>query len=307
MNLSPSFPSRRTFTLSLLSIFALTVGISAGWVAVAPSPARPGAGRAPERQPKITKWARFRAGATVAYGLVEGDRVRQVTGDPFAGWKLTRKTFALADVKLFVPTAPSKVLAAALNYKSHLGAVPERPLPKTPEFFFKPPSCLIAPGEPIILPPDSEQVHFEGELVLVIGRRAAKVPVAKALDYLLGVTCGNDVSARDWQRNDIQWWRAKGTDTFGPCGPFIVSGLNYDDLQLRLRVNGKVLQEERTSQMAHNVARLISHASHYVTLEPGDLIYTGTPGQTSALKPGDLVEVELEGVGVLRNPVAKAR
>ncbi|MBI2924299.1 MAG: fumarylacetoacetate hydrolase family protein [Verrucomicrobia bacterium] len=306
MNQPPHHLSEATIPRASVGIFALHLLIAGLLLTAAHAYTQPAAGGAPGREAKITKWARFRAGVTVAYGLVEGDRVRQVTGDPFGAWKPTRKTFALADVTLLVPTEPSKVLAAALNYKSHLGAVPERPLPKTPEFFFKPPSCLIAPGEPIVLPKDSEQVHFEGELVLVIGKRASKVPVEQALDYLLGVTCGNDVSARDWQKNDIQWWRAKGTDTFGPCGPFIVSGLNYDDLQLRLRVNGKVLQEERTSQMAQNVARLISHASHYVTLEPGDLIYTGTPGETSALKSGDVVEVEIEGVGVLRNPVVNA-
>jgi 2-keto-4-pentenoate hydratase/2-oxohepta-3-ene-1,7-dioic acid hydratase in catechol pathway len=256
---------------------------------------------------KIIKWARFQADGKVAYGLVEGDRIRQVMGDPFKGWKRTRKTFALAEVKLLVPTQPTKILAAALNYKSHLGATPSRPLPEVPQFFYKPPSCLVANGEHIVIPPDGEPVHFEGEMVIVIGKRTRKVTKEKALDFVLGVTCGNDVSARDWQKNDIQWWRAKGADTFGPCGPFIVSGLNYDDLQLELRVNGQVKQKERTSQMAQDVASLVSYASQYVTLVPGDLIYTGTSGQTSPLKPGDVVEVEIEGVGVLRNEVIQGQ
>ena len=120
--------------------------------------------------------------------------------------------------------------------------------------------------------------------------------------YVLGVTCGNDVSARDWQTNDIQWWRAKGHDTFGPVGPIIVAGLNNDDLLLRLRLNGEVKQEQRTKDLLYKVAEIVSWASQHVTLEPGDLIFTGTPGVTSAMKPGDIVEVELEGVGVLRNP-----
>jgi len=256
---------------------------------------------------QIMKWARFQVGDKIAYGLVEGDRIRQITGDPFNGWKRTRTTFPLTEVKLLVPTQPKTVLAAALNYKSHLGTTPSRPLPEVPQFFYKPPSCLISTGECIVLPPDGDPINFEGEMVIVIGKRASKVSKEKALDYVLGVTCGNDVSARDWQKNDIQWWRAKGADTFGPCGPFIVSGLNYDDLQLELRVNGQVKQKERTSQMAQNVASLVSYASQYVTLEPGDLIYTGTPGQTSALKPGDVVEVEIEKVGVLRNAVSKTR
>ncbi|MEK7677462.1 MAG: fumarylacetoacetate hydrolase family protein [Verrucomicrobiota bacterium] len=252
---------------------------------------------------KITKLARFQAGDTIAYGIVEGDKVRQISGDVFGSWKATDKTFALAEVKLLVPAQPTKVLAVALNYQSHLGSLPERPLPKDPELFYKPLSCLIAHEEKIVLPKDSEQVHYEGELVIVIGKRVRNVPTDKALDYVFGVTCGNDVSARDWQKKDIQWWRAKGADTFGPCGPFIVSGLKYDDLLLQLRVNGQVLQKERTSQMVQSVGKIVSFASRFVTLEPGDLIYTGTPGQTTALKPGDVVEVELEGVGVLRNRV----
>ena len=174
---------------------------------------------------------------------------------------------------------------------------------RTPQVFFKPPSCLIANGENIVIPPGTNDVHFEAELVIVIGRQAQNVSEDKALDYILGVTCGNDVSARDWQKNDVQWWRAKGCDTFGPIGPMIVSGLNYDDLRVQLRLNGKVLQDERTSQLIHNVPKMVSFASHHLTLEPGDLIFTGTPGKTSAMKPGDEVEVEIEGIGKLVNHV----
>jgi 2-keto-4-pentenoate hydratase/2-oxohepta-3-ene-1,7-dioic acid hydratase in catechol pathway len=194
----------------------------------------------------------------------------------------------------------------ALNYKSHLGPADDRPLPLYPELFFKPPSCLIAQGENIIIPAGTTNVHYEGEMVIVIGRRAKNVPRDRALDYVLGVTCGNDISARDWQKKDIQWWRAKGADTFGPCGPVVVSGLNYDDLLLQLRVNGEVRQKQRTSDMIQKVGDIASFASRHVTLEPGDLIYTGTPGQTTALEPGDVVEVDLEGVGILRNRVVAA-
>jgi 2-keto-4-pentenoate hydratase/2-oxohepta-3-ene-1,7-dioic acid hydratase in catechol pathway len=208
--------------------------------------------------------------------------------------------FALSDVKLLVPTQPTKVLALAVNYRSHAGT---QPVAQNPQAFFKPPSCLIATGEPILIPAGTKDVHPEGELVIVIGRRARNVPQDKALDYVLGVTCGNDVSARDWQKNDTQWWRAKGADTFGPCGPFILSGANYDDLLLELRVNGQVRQKERTGEMVHGVAAAVSFISEFVTLEPGDLIYTGTPGKTAAIKPGDVVEVEIEGVGVLKNVV----
>jgi 2-keto-4-pentenoate hydratase/2-oxohepta-3-ene-1,7-dioic acid hydratase in catechol pathway len=249
---------------------------------------------------KMTRYARFEVNGTVAYGLVEGNRVRQIDGDPFGRWRPTDKTHPLSEVKLLVPTVPTKVLACAGNYKSHLGDAPAHPYP---EMFFKVPSCLIACGEPVVIPPGTKDVHYEAEMVIVIGRRAKNVPEDRALDYVLGVTCGNDISARDWQAGDVQWWRAKGSDTFGPCGPWIVSGIDYDDLLLQLRQNGQVRQKERTSNMEHGVAAVVRWASRHVTLEPGDLIFTGTPGKTSPIEPGDVLEVELEGVGILRNPV----
>jgi 2-keto-4-pentenoate hydratase/2-oxohepta-3-ene-1,7-dioic acid hydratase in catechol pathway len=170
---------------------------------------------------------------------------------------------------------------------------------------------VLAPGGAIVIPRGAENVHFEGELVVVIGRQTKEVSAAEAAGCIFGFTCGNDVSERYWQNDeenkDIQWWRAKGSDTFSPCGPFIASGLNYDDLLLTLRVNGEVKQQERTSQLIHNVAGLVSFISKYVTLLPGDLIFTGTSGTTSALRAGDVVEVELEGVGTLRNRVMREK
>ncbi|MBN1343191.1 MAG: fumarylacetoacetate hydrolase family protein [Phycisphaerae bacterium] len=253
---------------------------------------------------KTTRFARFQVGQSIAYGIVEGDRIRKLSGDPFGEWSKTDTTHALSEVKLLVPTTPTKVLALAGNYVSHVGA---KAPAKHPEAFFKVPSTLIATGEPIVIPEGTKDVHYEAEMVIVIGKRAKNVPEAKALDYVLGVTCGNDVSARDWQRGDVQWWRAKGSDTFGPCGPFILSGANYDDLRITLRLNGEVKQDQRTRDMIHGVAPTVSWISRHVTLEPGDLIFTGTMGKTSAIKPGDVVEVEIEGVGVLRNPVKAAR
>jgi len=252
----------------------------------------------------VVKYVRFQAGQTVAYGIVEGGQVRQISGDLFGDWSRTDTTHALADVKLLVPTTPSKVLALAGNYKSHMGGAEVH---GHPEGFFKVPSALLAPGEDIVIPAGTDNVHYEAEMVIVIGKRAKDVTPNDAPGHVLGVTCGNDVSARDWQRKDVQWWRAKGSDTFGPCGPVIASGLNYDDLLLQLRLNGEVKQEQRTSSLVHGVAAIVSWISRHVTLEPGDLIFTGTPGTTSALKPGDMVEVELEGVGVLRNGVVAAR
>jgi 2-keto-4-pentenoate hydratase/2-oxohepta-3-ene-1,7-dioic acid hydratase in catechol pathway len=249
---------------------------------------------------KVTRYARFQSGETIAYGIVEGDRIRQIEGDLFGARRPTEKTHALADVTLLVPTTPSKVLAVGLNYRSHLR---DRPAPKVPEIFYKAPSCLIPQGADIVIPKGTNDVHYEGELVIVIGKRAKHVAPGEAMGYVFGVTCGNDVSARDWQKGDLQWWRAKGADTFGPCGPFVVSGLDPDALKLELRVNGEVKQKESTEDLLHDVAAIISWISQAVTLEPGDLIYTGTPGLTTALKPGDVVEVEIEGIGALRNGV----
>ncbi len=253
---------------------------------------------------KVTRYARFQAGDVVAHGIVEGERIRQIAGDLFGSHEPTEKTYPLSEVKLLVPTEPSKVLACAGNYKSHMGDSAAHP---APEFFFKVPSCLIADGEEIVIPPGAENVHYEAELVIVIGKRAKNVSKGKALDYVFGVTCGHDVSARDWQKNDVQWWRAKSCDTFGPCGPVIVSGVDYDNLQLTLRLNGDVRQNESTRNMEHGVAAIVSWGSRHVTLLPGDLIYTGTPGKTSEIKPGDVVEVELSEVGVLKNRVAAAK
>jgi 2-keto-4-pentenoate hydratase/2-oxohepta-3-ene-1,7-dioic acid hydratase in catechol pathway len=262
------------------------------------------------QQGQVVKYLRFQAGDTTAYGILEGDRVRQLSGD-FGQWKKTDKTHALKDVKILVPTQPTQVLALAGNYKSHLASDVIPPKLRIPQPFHKSPSCLVEHGANIVLPKDAKIVHYEAELVIVIGKKASKVPKEKALDYVLGVTCGNDVSERYWQNDeenkDIQWWRAKGADTFGPCGPYVVSGLNYDNLLLKLRLNGETKQEERTSQFIQDVPTTVSFISQYITLYPGDLIYTGTPGKTSEIKPGDVVEVELEGVGVLRNPVVAAK
>lgn len=266
-----------------------------------------GAVRADDK--KIQKFARFQAGKTTAYGIVEGDQVRQLSGNLFGKWEKTDTVFPVKEVKLLVPVSNRQVqvLAMAGNYKSHLPGQEIAPKFKIPQVFFKSSSCLIAHGDNIVIPKGTNDVHYEGELVLVIGKRAKNVTKDKALEHILGVTCGNDVSARDWQKDDVQWWRAKGSDTFGPCGPVIVSGLNYDDLGLQLRLNGEVKQKTRTSELIHNCAAMVSAISQHLTLYPGDLIYTGTSGTTSAIKPGDVVEVEIEGIGVLRNTVAAAK
>jgi len=254
-----------------------------------------------------TRFLRFQKGERVAYGVLEGDQIRQLAGDLFGRWSKTEIRLPRNEVKVLTPTVPTQVLALAGNYRSHLGDTNIPPQHQIPQPFYKSPSCLIASGESIALPRDAEVVHAEAEMVIVMGKTCRKVPKERALDYVFGVTAGNDVSERIWQndpdRKDIQWWRAKGADTFGPVGPYILTGVNYAKLKLTMRVNGQVVQQETTDHLIHDVAALVSYISRYVTLHPGDLIFTGTPGKTSPLKPGDIAEVELEGVGLLRNPV----
>ncbi len=257
-------------------------------------------------QKAVNRYIRFRKGQTTAYGLVEGERVRQLSGTRFGAWEKTETTFGLDEVKLLPPSRPTQVLAMAGNYKSHHAGETLDPKFEIPQIFLKSPSCLTGQGDPIVIPKGTQDVHFEAELVVVIGKRAKNVPAERAAEFIFGITCGNDVSARDWQKADVQWWRAKGSDTFGPVGPWIVTGLNYDDLELQMRVNGEVKQKQRTRDLIHSVAKIVSFASQHLTLNPGDLIFTGTPGKTSAIKPGDICEVELEGVGILKNRVTAA-
>jgi 2-keto-4-pentenoate hydratase/2-oxohepta-3-ene-1,7-dioic acid hydratase in catechol pathway len=245
----------------------------------------------------LTKYVRYRKHSTTAYGILEGDTIREISGDLFGACEQTGITHPLSGVKLLYPCEPRKILAVGLNYRSHLGG---RPQPDHPEMFYKPVSALQHPDEPIVFPPEAANVHFEGELVIVMGPGAA----------IFGVTCGNDVSERDWQggaRKDLQWWRAKGSDTFAPLGPAIVTGLDYRNLLLETRLNGQTAQKQSTSDMIFDCDAIVSWVSRWVTLVPGDLIYTGTPGNTRAMRPGDVVEVEIEGIGVLRNTVSAGR
>ena len=252
------------------------------------------------------RFARFRHGRRRGYALVEGELLRPIAGSPFGRWRSGEETVPLSQVRLLAPARPSKILAVALNYGSHLGQFDQSAAPANPELFLKPPSALIGAEEAIVLPSTAGRVDCEGELVAVIGRRAKDVKPDEALAYVLGYTCGNDVSARDWQRNDLQWWRAKGCDTFAPLGPWIATNLDPTNLELQTRVNGEIVQRTNTSLLIHDVARLVSFASQAMTLEPGDLLFTGTPGITPPLKGGDVVEVEIGGIGVLRNHVETA-
>jgi 2-keto-4-pentenoate hydratase/2-oxohepta-3-ene-1,7-dioic acid hydratase in catechol pathway len=251
----------------------------------------------------VTKYIRYQSASGVSYGTLEGNTVHQLQGGLFDAHTATGATHQLSDVKLLYPCEPGKILAVGLNYRSHLGT---RPQPAHPEMFYKPVSALQNPQDPIVLPRDSTDVHSEGEMVVVVGKRLRHASEAEAGDAVFGVTCGNDVSERAWQngdKKDLQWWRAKGSDTFAPLGPAIVSGVDYGKLLLQTRMNGETIQKQYTSDLIFDIAAVLSWISGWVTLLPGDMVYTGTPGNTRRMSPGDVIEVELDHVGVLRNPV----
>jgi 2-keto-4-pentenoate hydratase/2-oxohepta-3-ene-1,7-dioic acid hydratase in catechol pathway len=244
--------------------------------------------------------ARFEANGRTSYGLVEGDAVTPIEGDLFGSRRPAGEPVALSSVRLLAPVVPNVMLAVALNYPSHVGNMTVSP---RPELFVKSNSCLSNPGDPIVIPAGSTRVDYEGEVVAVIGRTCKKVAPEQALDYVFGYTCGNDVSARDWQQGDVQWLRGKSCDTFGPMGPWIVDGLDATNMELSTRLNGEEVQHCNTGEMINSIADTISFISQVMTLQTGDVIFTGTSGQTKSIKPGDVVEVEVGGVGVLSNPV----
>ncbi|PWU12142.1 MAG: fumarylacetoacetate hydrolase [Terriglobia bacterium] len=252
----------------------------------------------------MSNYIRYRNGSSSSYGIVDGTLVRELQGDILGDYSESGIARRLADLELLNPCQPTKVLAVGRNYRSHLG---NRTYPQQPEIFYKPLTALQDPERPIVIPRDATDVHYEGELVLVIGKRLKSASPEEAYSAIFGATCGNDVTERDWQygpHKDVQWWRAKGSDTFAPVGPAIVTGLDYDNLLLQTRLNGEIVQQERTADFIFNCATAISWISGWVTLMPGDIVFTGTPGATRPLQRGDVVEIEIEGIGVLRNPVA---
>lgn len=221
-------------------------------------------------------------------------------------WAFDATEISLSDVKLAAPVVPSKVVCVGRNYREHAAEL-GNPMPAEPLLFLKAPSSIIGTEEAIELPPESKQVEHEGELGVVIGLRARKLgPDDDPLRYVLGYTCVNDVTARDLQRKDVQFTRGKSFDTFCPVGPFIETDIDPADVSVITRVNNETKQQGRTSQMAFPVPMLIRYISHIMTLYPGDLIATGTPAGVSRLEPGDTVEVEVEGIGTLRNTVSES-
>jgi len=255
-------------------------------------------------QDAVTRYVRYQVDGELRHGILDSGVVRELDGDFLDGASPTGVTRQIDEIEILAPVAPSKVIAVGLNYQSHLG---DREPADYPGLFAKYPTSIVGPEADIVRPPGAGNLHYEGEMVLVIGRRAEDVPRERAHEHVFGVTAGNDVSERDWQSADLQWLRAKASDGFGPLGPAVATGLDYGDLRLETRVNGQVRQSESTADLIFDVPAIVSYVSRYVTLMPGDVIFTGTPGTTRAMEDGDVVEVELEGVGVLRNTVRRER
>jgi len=238
------------------------------------------------------------------YGRLDGDTVTPLDGAPWDSGQPVSTPLELSRVTLLAPIQPSKIVCIGLNYHAHVAAshsadnAPEKPL-----LFLKPPSAIIGPMAEIVYPPESERVDYEAELGVVIGKKGRHIPVSSAEEYIFGFTCVNDVTARDLQKKDGQWSRAKGFDTFCPVGPWIVSNLNFRDVLVEGIHNGEVKQSGRTSLMIFDIPFLISYVSSAMTLYPGDLISTGTPAGIAPMKPGDTIEVRVEGIGSLINTV----
>ncbi len=246
------------------------------------------------------RFGRFEHEGKVHYGYLSFGGIHTLTGSFFdKDTTVTGDVIPLEEVKVLAPVIPGKVIGIALNYKSHGGSTGDL------QFFAKLPSSIIATEEAIIPPEGSTNLHYEGEMVIVMGARAKNVTESEALEYVFGVTAGNDITERSFGADGFTILKSKGSDTFAPLGPWISPGLTIDNLKFETHVNGKVVQQGSTKQMIHSSARIISELSKYMTLEPGDLIYTGTPGTTKPLKQGDVVDVLLEGIGRLRNTVGK--
>ena len=250
------------------------------------------------------KVARFSNGADPRFGIVDGPELVVLKGHPLvAGYQTTGERIPLKEVKLLAPTIPSKIVCIGKNFADHAAEIGEE-VTAEPLIFFKPSSAIVGHGDAIVIPPQSKQVELEAELCLVIGKLAKNVSEEKALEYLWGVTIANDVTARDLQFGDGQWARSKGFDTFCPLGPWVETEFSPDGQVIESRINGEVRQNVAISEMVHNIPSIISYVSKNMSLLPGDIILTGSPAGISVINSGDLIECEIEGIGILSNPVA---
>lgn len=247
-------------------------------------------------------FVRFQFEKKIQYGLLEGEQVRPIDGTPFSGFRPVQKELPLKNVRLLAPCEPSKIVAVGVNYRDHAAEL-NHELPKEPLLFLKPSTAVLNPNEAIRLPGRSSRVDYEAELGVVIKKRCREVHEDETADFILGYTCLNDVTARDLQKHDGQWTRAKSFDTFAPIGPWIVTDIDPGDLRVESYLNGERRQSASTAQLIFKVPALISFISHVMTLLPGDVIATGTPAGVGRMKSGDVIEVVIDRIGRLANPV----
>ena len=251
----------------------------------------------------MKKYVRFLRDQSPFWGVVEGSQIRALTGAPYLGGQEDSFTISLAEAELLAPCEPNKILCVGKNYYEHAlemqGGVPETPL-----LFIKPNTCVNHPGATVVRPRNCQALDYEGELAFVVGKTAKRVPAGRADEYIFGYTILNDVTARDIQQADGQWTRGKCFDGFAPIGPYLTTGIDASDLPLTTRLNGVVKQSARTSQMMWKVPKLLEFITEGITLLPGDMVTTGTPAGIGPMGHGDTVEVEIEGLGVLSNPIA---
>jgi 2-keto-4-pentenoate hydratase/2-oxohepta-3-ene-1,7-dioic acid hydratase in catechol pathway len=255
------------------------------------------------------KWCRFQAGDKMSYGRIEDDSVVALDGPPWGQHSVTSTRHRLSTVKLLIPTVPSTFYCVGINYREHIIASARRRgvepvFPEKPDIGYRANNALCAHDDPIVKPKDSGEVfQYEGELVAVICKQGKRISRDKALEHVFGWTIGNDVSERTWQRGDRTMWRAKNSDTFKPMGPWIVSDLDYRDMTTTIRLNGEEVDRFATANMIHDVETYIAEVSKYCTLYPGDVMWMGTDGVPQNMKVGDTVEIEISGIGTLRNHV----
>lgn len=251
---------------------------------------------------ELERFVRYSQGdGEILWGMVHDDEVWELAGAPYDTMEHTGVKHNTSDVRFEAPVDPTLVFMTAFNFRSHITGDPA----EYPGLFIVPASSIVGPEDPIVRPAESQNLHYEAEMAVVIGKRAENVSVEDAHEYIFGVTAGNDVSERAWQGGDIQWVRAKGSRGFNAVGPALVRGADYKNLQITGRHNGEVVQTQNSSDLIFNMEEMVSYISSYFTLEPGDMIWSGTMGSTRAMVPGDVYEVEIENVGVLRNEVVQ--
>ncbi|TYP55483.1 fumarylacetoacetate hydrolase family protein [Thermosediminibacter litoriperuensis] len=248
------------------------------------------------------RFCRFFYMDKVRWGMLEDGRMQSLSAPPYYRVVKEGDPLPLEEVNLLAPAEPSKIVCLGLNYADHAREMGVD-LPKEPVIFLKPPSSVVGPGDRIILPSVSRRVDYEAELAIIIGREAYEIPKERAFDYVFGYTCANDVTARDLQKKDGQWTRSKSFNTFCPLGPWIETELDPANLSIQLKKNGEIKQKSTTANLIFKVPEIVAFISSIMTLLPGDVILTGTPAGVGPVKPGDILEVSIEGIGILTNPV----